>query len=293
MHSYLGAVGFKEIQNIKEVRKLIEKVIKDPDERRMIHLGNGDNIVEIKKEFMDGMGIIVHGYMDEEDEFNIEYYYPYIMGDYAQPGEDVVVEKHISKNSHSCISEDLRVGVSLIYYLQNNLDYVNLSEEGRKLKKRYPVRFAALSMNGTILLPIRKTESDKRKDKVALKNRKNLLKAAKNGDPDAMESLTIEDIDTYTKISRRILKEDVFSIVDSSFMPYGVECDLYTVVADIVDVKSIVSPETKEEVYKIHLNCNELLFTVGINKKDLLGEPEPGRRFKGSIWLQGTVDFNE
>jgi len=40
------------------------------------------------------------------------------------------------------------------------------------------------------------------------------------GDETAIESLTIEDIDTYSKISRRIRREDVFTIVDSCFMPY-------------------------------------------------------------------------
>ena len=33
------------------------------------------------------------------------------------------------------------------------------------------------------------------------------------------KGLTMEDIDTYTMITRRIQKEDVFSIVDSYFMP--------------------------------------------------------------------------
>ena len=42
-----------------------------------------------------------------------------------------------------------------------------------------------------------------------------------------MESLTMEDIDIYTMISRRIRHEDVYSIVDSYLMPYGIECDQY------------------------------------------------------------------
>ena len=30
-----------------------------------------------------------------------------------------------------------------------------------------------------------------------------------------------------------------------------------------------------------------------INEKDLYGEPQVGRRFKGSIWLQGYINFPE
>ena len=43
-----------------------------------------------------------------------------------------------------------------------------------------------------------------------------------------MESLTMEDIDMYTMISRRIQHEDVYSIVDTYLMPYGIECDQYS-----------------------------------------------------------------
>jgi hypothetical protein len=34
-----------------------------------------------------------------------------------------------------------------------------------------------------------------------------------------------------------------------------------------------------------------MIFTIAINKADLLGEPAPGRRFKGQIWMQGIADF--
>ena len=41
------------------------------------------------------------------------------------------------------------------------------------------------------------------------------------------------------------------------------------------------------------LECNEMDFNVCINQKDLLVEPEAGRRFKGVIWLQGYINFME
>ena len=52
--------------------------------------------------------------------------------------------------------------------------------------------------------------------------RNRLIQAARGGDEEAIESLTLEDMDTYTTISRRIQKMDVFSLVDTYFMPYGV-----------------------------------------------------------------------
>ena len=50
---------------------------------------------------------------------------------------------------------------------------------------------------------------------------------------------------------------------------------------------------TKEEIYKFKVDCNDVLFTVCINSKDLLGQPEVGRRFKGQIWMQGILNFEE
>jgi hypothetical protein len=55
-----------------------------------------------------------------------------------------------------------------------------------------------------------------------------------DGDEDAMEKLTMEDMDTYAAISRQIQTQDVYSIVDSYFMPYGVECDMYSVMGEII-----------------------------------------------------------
>ncbi len=34
-----------------------------------------------------------------------------------------------------------------------------------------------------------------------------------------------------------------------------------------------------------------LQFNLMINEKDLEGDPEPGRRFRGTIWLLGEVEF--
>ena len=49
------------------------------------------------------------------------------------------------------------------------------------------------------------------------------MAAAREGDEEAMESLTLEDIDTYSMISKRIMTEDILSIVDTYFMPYGID----------------------------------------------------------------------
>ena len=160
-------------------------------------------------------------------------------------------------------------------------------------RKSWPILYhlSALRENIVDFLPIKKTALQIEKAKVAAKNRDELLEAAKNGDEDAMESLTIEDLDLYSMASRRATREDIYSIVDTTFMPSGIECDQYSILGEIKEVVCKKNRFTGEEIYDLKVECNELYFRVGINKMDLLGEPLPGRRFKGKIWMMGTAHF--
>ena len=166
----------------------------------------------------------------------------------------------------------------------NQKEY-NIDTKGTLYKipiKNRRVSLTALSLGGMILLPShRKVEPVKAKR--AQEEREKLIQAAKNGDEAAIENLTIEDIDTYNQLSQRILKEDVFTIVDSSFMPCG----------EILELTEETNHYTKEIVYIMVIECNNLNITVAVNKADLLGEPDIGRRFKGQIWLQGSVAFKQ
>ena len=118
-----------------------------------------------------------------------------------------------------------------------------------------------------ILLPLQKDKEAARAERELAKNRSNLIAAARNGDEDAMESLTMEDMDTYSMISQRIVREDIFSIVDSYFMPYGIECDQYNVMGEILDFMEFKNILTGEEIYQLTLDSNDVQFDVCINQR--------------------------
>jgi len=187
----------------------------------------------------------------------------------------------------------MKVGVSLIFYLQNMIPYVKAQNAGLLPIRGTTVTLTALASSGSIMMPIRKTERDLLKNKKSSLSRSRLMNAARKGDESAIESLTLEDMDTYSMISKRIQKEDVFTLVDTYFMPYGVECDQYSILGEIIDFHLVKNKMTEEEVYLMTLVCNDLFFEVCINKEDLFGEPEVGRRFKGFIWMQGYINFPE
>ena len=294
MHRYLRAIGFSNLKSRLQVNNLLAYVIQNADEKKYTSTNDMDIMfAEYSMDFAENLGITVRGEFNEENQFVFDYYFPYSRGTQISSYEDISIERHAEKESYAGICDDIKVGVSLIFYLQNVISYLKIKNADRLPIKGTSLILSALSVDGTILLPLEKRESDLKKTKKESINRSKLIAAARNGDEDAMESLTLEDIDTYTNISRKILKQDVFTLVDTYFMPYGVECDQYSVLGEIIDYQFVENKMTKEEICQMTICCNDLYFDVSINKKDLLGEPKTGRRSKGIIWMQGHINFPE
>lgn len=291
MHSYLRAVGFSEIKKRRQIKEIIQDVIETYDEKNIIEDYEDGVFAEFSKNYGCDCGITVCGQYDEKNEFHVEYYFPFFRGTGITTDENVVIERHAAQQSFAGACDDLRIGVTLIFYLQNAAEYMLESRKRIMSESRKTLTISGLAKEGMILLPLQKDKEAARAERELAKNRSNLIAAARNGDEDAMESLTMEDMDTYSMISQRIVREDIFSIVDSYFMPYGIECDQYNVMGEILDFVQFKNILTGEEIYQLTLDSNDVQFDVCINKKDLLGEPQVGRRFKGIIWLQGQLHF--
>ena len=295
LHKFLKSIGFSEYTTTRKIQELVKDVIMNPESRNYTTLnGNEDTVlVEFCKNFAENMGIAVCGEIDENDNFTYYYFYPYLRGTGVSSMEDVSVERHAAKESYAGVCDDIKVGVTLIFYLQNMIPYIKYRNTDKLPVRGTSLTLSALGIQGSIMMPIIKSENQKKKIQQSTLTRNQLIEAARRGDEDAIESLTLEDMDTYTTISRRIQKEDVFSLVDTYFMPYGVECDQYSVLGEITECHIVKNRLTEEEICVMTLNCNELSFDVCINVKDLFGEPKVGRRFKGVVWLQGAVNYPE
>lgn len=289
MHSYLRAVGFGKLKKESEIEKLLDEVYADFSSRAVVKKENGA-FLEMQKSFGPDMGIILCGVIDEEG-FHRQYYFPYYIGSGVTTKEDLIIEKRVNGDSYAGVCDDPRIGVSVIFYLQNAAAYQNRQMEHQLFGKPVTTTFSGLAASGMILMPIQGQETREISSIQEGAKRNQLLSAAKNGDPEAIESLTIEDMDLYSMVSRRIFKEDVYSIVDTFFMPYGMECDQYQVMGNIKYYHKVQNPVTGEKVYQITVECNDMAFDICINAADLMGDPEVGRRFKGMIWLQGRVNF--
>lgn len=292
MHSYLRSIGFRNMKKKQEIKKLIDDIIDNPDVKKITEDEHGNVFAELSREFGQFMGIAVRGEYVDDTHFQMDYYYPYFIGSGVSTEEKVEIEKHSDREAYAGVCDEMRIGVTLIFYLQNVIEY--LQESRIKSGRRIPINttISALSTSGKIVLPIYKNESQIKDSEKYNSNRSHLMAAARDGDEEAIESLTLEDIDTYSIISKKVMTEDILSIVDTYFMPYGIESDQYSIMGEILDFYTVENKETAEQCYVLTLDSNHLIFDVCINQEDLLGEPAPGRRFKGTIWMQGQINYN-
>lgn len=290
MHKFLRAAGFTECCTRREEEALLSTLQKEAVKAEQLVVPGDTVYAEYRCELAPGMGVSLVGEEDEDGGFHLDYYFPYLNGDFESSKEECSVQRHAERETYAGMLDEYKVGISLIFYISNSMEYRIkwLNQEKREVRS---VNLSGLSVEGKILLPIQKTARQIQMAKVAASNRNSLLEAAKHGDEDAMETLTIEDIDLYSKVSRRLVKEDVYSIIESCFMPYGIECDQYSIIGEIREIRMLTNRITQEEIYNLTIECNDIMFNVGIHKKDLLGQPMVGRRFKGQIWMMGKLNF--
>ncbi len=345
MHKYMTAIGFSRLSR-RALDEMIHDVINHPDQKRIAQNSEGDSFVELSKEIAENMGIAVCGIYDENGEFLFEYYYPYLKG-HERTEEDLIeIEKHSDKEAYAGISDDMHLGVTLVFYLQNVTEYLESIkdnkrntifrhvhenngiagkntwnhfwkgedlpnvEDGQLKNKKSEIKqfeinqseknqaengfrngaiLAALSTEGKIILPI-KDYAKIRKTAYRFNEKAKEVSDSGSEMEEAMEKIGNLEMDTYEMISRRVeQREDILSIVSTTFIPDGIETDKYSILGEILEYKVITNTYSKEKIYWMKLNCNGLKFEVCINEKDLLGVPEEGRRFRGRIWMQGIL----
>lgn len=295
MHNFFETIGFSNRKDGKEktlIRNIVKNTIKDYKENHNYRLEAKGKTMEVGIKFGEYIGMYIQGEFLEDGEFEVDSVFPYVKPmSYEKYKNGITIEPNVYNISFSAACDTLSEnGISIIFYLQNGIEYMNYKD---KPKDDYEIGLAGLSMSGRIILPtnVNKDYINKYADKK--KNKQNLFVEARDGNQDAMESLAFDEMEMYTRINKRIENENLYSVIDTCFMPYGLQSDKYSIIGRIVNIHKCRNSITFETVYILHLECNDVIITVAINDKDLFGVPEIGRRFKGIIWLQGRVKFNK
>ena len=291
MHKFIKSIGFHKIISDREWNQVLRSAEEDFTEYERVSMEEGLDFCELRKECGERIGISSFGQVDEEDQYFREYYLPYLKGSGITTYADVIVERRSDIEAYIGVCEDVRIGASLIFHLLNGIEYMVETDRGLLVKNSTSVTLSGLANYGMVLLPVMKSKEQEKNWREELQNRSRLLDAAREGDTDAIESLTLDDIDTYTEVSFRLQTEDVYTIIDTYFMPYGAECDKYAILGEIINMSIVENTISKECIYILTLDVNGLEFDVSVPIDSVIGEPEIGRRFKADIWLQGYINF--
>lgn len=183
MHKFLRAIGFSDITK-KDLDILIEEIKERPELMKVTTDSEGNEFGEFSREFAPNMGIIVRGSYLEDDSFEVEYYTPYFLGSQVTTQEPIDIEKHSEKESYAGVCDDPRIGVTLIFYLQNVADYLS-ERKAHSSDVNGGALLAGLSVDGKILLPeVKKAVKAGRPNQ---KDRSQLISEARDGDEDAIE----------------------------------------------------------------------------------------------------------
>lgn len=323
MHKYLRAVGFSTFEKKSQIDEFFNENLREQDLVSTYMSTDMRLCGQYNMNVCQGAGIAVVGEQERGSLALVDFYFPYLKGyDYTLI-QECTIEKHSDKESFAGIIDDYRMGIALIFYLTNGNIYNSLIKSHKisdiKIDKIY---LSALSVQGKIILPIDKKKpsineyQDKKKLNLSYMEIDEEVDDDDDGEYDDEPSVNTRIIDDLNGFSEglttkaisigigiklpkdpageqenRLKNEDLYSIVETSLVPYGIECDKYQIVAEILSVNKKTNVYTNETMVEMRVDTMGLQFNLMINEKDLEGEPLPGRRFRGVIWLLGEVEF--
>ena len=287
MHQYLRAIGFSKIKSLQQMDRMHKEIQRNPDRRSVVSNSISHSLVQLAKDYHDqGIGISIVGEMDMDGEFQFEYSFPYVVpGNYTY-ADDVLIEKLSDREGYYGVIDN--INLSIIFFLQNVAATTGTLWRGA-LPPALPMRLSGLSLSASILLPIQKTEQDLQYEEEKRLQELTNIRRVRRGDPKTLERMMMQEMDVKDALDHRLISEDVLSIVDSSMIPFGLQGDIYDILGTILQVTPIENTYTGEHILLLDVASLYYVIRIAINREDLTGEPEVGRRFRGVTWLQGTL----
>ena len=296
MHNYLKVIGFSSVRKRSEEKLLLKKAGEMAGREIFFPVEeDGEQVIlETCYDHSCPYGIRMVGEYDEEGHFRLQSYFPYAQSDIMSMQDECNITKALDTEYMNGCCDDYRLGMSLIFFISNYYDIIRYKNqhEGQQPEIK-AVCLTGLCSEAKVLLPVAKTTEQKEESVQASKQRMTWLKAAKGGDAEAIESLTIDDMNLYNEVTKRIMSEDLYTVIDTYFIPTGVECDQYQLMGEILSCRDMKNPVTGETFYCMTVCTNDMELTIYVNREHLLGIPKEGMRIKCDLWLQGEVVLRE
>ncbi len=297
MNCMLQAVGFSKVEGVEAENRLKDELIYGLSMKRTktAKINENRTAVEIMCEIAPNTGVVYRGEYDKMGIFLEDCFFPTHISEKVSLNEPIIISKRMDSNAYTAMAYDYVHKIPVVFYLQNEVDmYLNAEPNGKE--EVCEIYLSALADEGKILLPIEQTKVEvanvEPEQDIDIKETRTEDEKAEDMVEKQIRQLTEKEMNEFISMNSRIKEEDLYSIVETTFMPCGTEVDTYTIIGKIKSVESQENFRTKEEMYIMSVECNDLIMDVCINKNKLMGEPEVGRRFKGNVWLQGQVKWS-
>ena len=292
MAVYLRAVGFSSLE-IEDVSKIKDKVLFHPEKSQTVGLDDGRIFAQYCRSVGEGIGVRLSGFLNEKERLIKPALIPHVEADPYMEIKTPVCELHVIGDDLIITYEDNSSDNEIAFSLQSRLAYEQDGKAFADVLQNKDVEkcinVSGISVFGTVLLSVAKEESDEMDEEERFYN--NLVIRSKSGDLEARELLTVYEEQSLDIIQERLKEEDLFSVVDSYFLPvlHTEDVSLYDLLGTIKKVSEVLNTESGELVYKLDINTTGVDLQIFINREDLLGVPIEGMRFMGNCRLQGDV----
>lgn len=292
MHEFLRSIGFSGTLSKKQLDELVNWVLEAPGHLSVVSraASSGEaNLAVAEREVAGRAGILVAGEMDEHGKLIPEYYFPYLKSAMISSEAGLSVEKQAARDAYTGMCEDYRMGMALIFAVTNIADAARnaISEPMRRNAPFKKVCFAALASDAVVILPLLQTEKVLKPQSEDSKDR--LYHEAEEGNVNAQMAIEKAEEERYHRALDRLRDTDIFTVVESFFMPHGMESERYYLMGKIVSSKQYTNQLTNEDFYDILIEVNGMPLSLAVSRKDLTGEPVNGARLKAHIWLMGEL----
>ena len=148
MHKFLRAAGFSMYTKKKDIEKLLDLLERQPSITKCVQVDEESNVCEMRAEVAPGLGISIVGELNEEGNFEREYYFPYLESNVVGSTEECSVQRHTEKETYSGMVDENRVGITLIFYIQNFLDFREKMLDKEHHSRIGSVCFSGMSIGG-------------------------------------------------------------------------------------------------------------------------------------------------
>ena len=128
MHKYLRSIGFSSIKTRTEFDRLLEFIMEQDNSKQVIDIDQNISFTEIRWMISESMGICLRGEIDEGGRFHLEHYFPYLESNIISTTDHILISHRVDTEALIGMCDDYRLGVSLIFYIQNIVDYMKKSK---------------------------------------------------------------------------------------------------------------------------------------------------------------------